>query len=166
MSGHTSNYEPKSAFGKWMHERLPIMELVKGQALDFPTPKNLNYWYTFGGILTFMLTPGGGGMTGSLRVSQAVPDSHVFVLASIGTHAIGYSMHKRPAYHPADDFQPVIFVAEAPLLTAAAVVAGPTAHAFAFSGGVSHVVTHPLAMSTTMPTEHPADVRVIHDDIE
>ena len=38
-----------------MHERLPIMELVQGQALDFPTPKNLNYWWTFGGILAVML---------------------------------------------------------------------------------------------------------------
>ena len=54
MSGH-SNYQPKSAFGKWMHERLPIMELVQCQALDFPTPKNLNYWWTFGGILAVML---------------------------------------------------------------------------------------------------------------
>src|SRR5262245_4439453 len=51
--------------------------------------------------------PGGGGMTGSLRVSQASADSHMFVLGSIGTHAIGYSMHKKPAYHPANDFQPV-----------------------------------------------------------
>jgi ubiquinol-cytochrome c reductase cytochrome b subunit len=38
-----------------MHERLPIMELVQGQALDFPTPKNLNYFWTFGGILAVML---------------------------------------------------------------------------------------------------------------
>ena len=38
-----------------MHERLPIMELVQVQALDFPTPKNLNYWWTFGGILAIML---------------------------------------------------------------------------------------------------------------
>ncbi len=60
--------------------------------------------------------PGGGGTTASLRVSQATVDSHVFVLASIGTHAIGYSMHKKPAYHPANDFQPVSFVADAPLL--------------------------------------------------
>jgi tripartite-type tricarboxylate transporter receptor subunit TctC len=60
--------------------------------------------------------PGGGGTTGSLRVSQAAADSHLFVLASIGTHAIGYSMHKKPAYHPAHDFQPVIFIADAPLL--------------------------------------------------
>ena len=54
MSG-PSNYKPTTAFGKWMHERLPIMELVQGQALDFPTPKNLNYWWTFGGILAVML---------------------------------------------------------------------------------------------------------------
>jgi tripartite-type tricarboxylate transporter receptor subunit TctC len=60
--------------------------------------------------------PGGGGMTGSLRVAQAPVDSHMFVLASIGTHAIGYSMHKKPPYHPANDFQPVIFIADAPLL--------------------------------------------------
>ena len=55
-------------------------------------------------------------MTGSLRVSQAAADSHMFVLASIGTHAIGYSMHSKPAYHPANDFQPVSFVADAPLM--------------------------------------------------
>jgi tripartite-type tricarboxylate transporter receptor subunit TctC len=61
-------------------------------------------------------SPGGGGLTGSLRVSQAAVDSHVFVLASIGTHAIGYSMHSKPAYHPANDFQPVAFVADAPLM--------------------------------------------------
>src|SRR5581483_2993578 len=60
--------------------------------------------------------PGGGGMTGSLRVSQAPADSHLFVLGSIGTHAIGYSMHRKPPYHPANDFQPVSFVADAPLL--------------------------------------------------
>ena len=60
--------------------------------------------------------PGGGGMTGSLRVSQAPADSHLFVLASIGTHAIGYSMYKKPPYHPANDFQPVALIADAPLL--------------------------------------------------
>ncbi len=49
------DYQPKSAFAKWFHERLPIMELVQGQALDFPTPKNLNYFWTFGGILAVML---------------------------------------------------------------------------------------------------------------
>jgi tripartite-type tricarboxylate transporter receptor subunit TctC len=60
--------------------------------------------------------PGGGGVTGSLRVAQAATDSHLFVLASIGTHAISYSMHKKPPYHPVNDFQPVSFIADAPLL--------------------------------------------------
>ncbi|MGE4247800.1 MAG: cytochrome bc complex cytochrome b subunit [Parvibaculaceae bacterium] len=54
MGGH-STYQPKSAAAKWLHERLPIVELVKSSALDFPTPKNLNYWWTFGGILALML---------------------------------------------------------------------------------------------------------------
>ena len=71
---------------------------------------------TIGQPIIIENTPGGCGMTGSLRVSQAPVDSHMFVLASIGTHAIGYSMHSKPLYHPANDFQPVIFVADAPLL--------------------------------------------------
>ena len=54
MSG-PSTYVPTSTFGKWMHERLPIYALVKESVLDFPTPKNLNYFWTFGGILTVML---------------------------------------------------------------------------------------------------------------
>ena len=59
---------------------------------------------------------GGGGMTGSLRVANAEVDSHTFVLGSIGTHAIGQSMHKKPPYDAATAFQPVILVADAPLV--------------------------------------------------
>jgi hypothetical protein len=40
-------------------------------------------------------------------------------------------------------------------VTAAALAAGPTADAVAFSGGVSHVVTHPLAMTTAAVTAMP-----------
>ncbi len=54
MSG-PSKYQPTSSVGKWFHERLPIVAFFKDHALDFPTPKNLNYWYTFGGILAVML---------------------------------------------------------------------------------------------------------------
>ena len=54
MSG-PSKYQPTSAVGKWFHERLPIVAFAKDHALDFPTPKNLNYWFTFGGILSVML---------------------------------------------------------------------------------------------------------------
>ncbi len=53
MSG-PSTYEPKSGFTKWMDERLPIIRFG-ADLMDFPTPKNLNYWWTFGGILAVML---------------------------------------------------------------------------------------------------------------
>ncbi|HKQ95844.1 MAG TPA: cytochrome b/b6 [Aestuariivirgaceae bacterium] len=54
MSGH-STYQPKSAVGRWFEERLPLMGFVRNHLLDYPTPKNLNYWWTFGGILSMML---------------------------------------------------------------------------------------------------------------
>ena len=38
-----------------MDERLPIGRLMHTQFVDFPTPRNLNYLWTFGGILTFCL---------------------------------------------------------------------------------------------------------------
>jgi ubiquinol-cytochrome c reductase cytochrome b subunit len=53
MSGH-SNYTPKTAFTKWLDARLPILRL-QAEILDFPTPRNLNYWWTFGGMLAFCL---------------------------------------------------------------------------------------------------------------
>jgi ubiquinol-cytochrome c reductase cytochrome b/c1 subunit len=54
MSGH-STYQPQSAFMKWMERRLPIAGLVYSSFVAYPTPRNLNYWWTFGGILTFLL---------------------------------------------------------------------------------------------------------------
>jgi len=38
-----------------MDERLPVGRMMHGQFVDFPTPRNLNYWWTFGGILMFCL---------------------------------------------------------------------------------------------------------------
>ena len=49
-----SEYVPKSKFGKWFNDRLPLLTLSNHLA-EYPTPKNLNYWWTFGGILTFCL---------------------------------------------------------------------------------------------------------------
>jgi len=63
--------------------------------------------------------PGGGGVPGSLRVSQAGPESHLVLMGSIGTHALAPSLHRKPAYDPVADFQPVILVADAPLVLAA-----------------------------------------------
>jgi quinol-cytochrome oxidoreductase complex cytochrome b subunit len=54
MSG-PSTYVPKSAIGRWFEARLPIAGLVHSSFVAYPTPRNLNYFWTFGGILTFML---------------------------------------------------------------------------------------------------------------
>jgi ubiquinol-cytochrome c reductase cytochrome b subunit len=55
MSGHESTYTPNSAFERWLDKRLPIIRFANDTAISFPTPKNLNYWYVFGGILAVCL---------------------------------------------------------------------------------------------------------------
>ena len=54
MSG-PSTYTPKSGIEKWLDQRLPLPRLMHDTISTFPTPKNLNWWYVFGGILTFCL---------------------------------------------------------------------------------------------------------------
>ncbi len=54
MSG-PSTYVPSSAIGRWFESRLPIMGLMHGSFVAYPVPRNLNYFWTFGGILSFML---------------------------------------------------------------------------------------------------------------
>ncbi|NBS34263.1 MAG: cytochrome b [Methylocystaceae bacterium] len=54
MSGH-SQYKPKSNFAKWLERRLPILSFMYDSFVAYPTPKNLNYLWTFGAILSFML---------------------------------------------------------------------------------------------------------------
>jgi ubiquinol-cytochrome c reductase cytochrome b/c1 subunit len=54
MSGH-STYVPKHPAAKWLESRLPILGLMHSSFIVFPNPRNLNYWWTFGGILSFML---------------------------------------------------------------------------------------------------------------
>ncbi len=55
MSGHSSSYEPTSRWGKWWDERLPVARMMHAQFVEFPTPRNLNYLWTFGGILFLCL---------------------------------------------------------------------------------------------------------------
>jgi len=54
MSG-PSKYTPKSAFARWLERRLPILGFMYDSFVVYPTPKNLNYLWTFGAILSFML---------------------------------------------------------------------------------------------------------------
>ncbi len=72
MSGH-SNYEPKTGFERWLDTRLPIIRLGYDSFVDFPTPKNLNYWWTFGAILAVCLVI--QIVTGIVLAMHYVPNS-------------------------------------------------------------------------------------------
>ena len=48
------HYEPKSNGEKWLHSRLPIAGLLY-DTLMLPTPKNLNWMWIWGIVLTFCL---------------------------------------------------------------------------------------------------------------
>jgi ubiquinol-cytochrome c reductase cytochrome b subunit len=52
---HQSTYKPGSAFERWLDQRLPIARLAHDSFGDYPVPKNLNYFWTFGGILAVFL---------------------------------------------------------------------------------------------------------------
>lgn len=55
MSGGHSQYVPSNGFMKWLDVRLPMPRLMYDSFIAYPVPRNLNGWYTFGGILSVML---------------------------------------------------------------------------------------------------------------
>ena len=56
---------------------MPLGGLVYSAAVSYPTPRNLNYWWTFGGILTFMLVA--QIITGVVLVMHFIPHvDHAF----------------------------------------------------------------------------------------
>ncbi len=100
---HESSYKPTSPTAKWWDERLPVARMMHDQFVDFPTPRNLNYLWTFGGILTFCLVaqivtgivlamhyvPTGDGAFDSLdRIRRDV--NYGWLIQSM--HAVGASM--------------------------------------------------------------------------
>lgn len=54
MSG-PSSYNPQNPALKWIERRLPLGGLIHSSFIAYPTPRNLNYWWTFGAILSMML---------------------------------------------------------------------------------------------------------------
>ncbi len=44
-----------NAILEWIDYRLPIISMLKHSAVDYPTPKNLNYWWNFGSLAGFFL---------------------------------------------------------------------------------------------------------------
>ncbi|BDW80795.1 cytochrome b [Erythrobacter sp. Dej080120_24] len=51
-----NQYEPKSAFTKWIDEKLPLPRLVyNAVGAGYPVPRNLNYMWNFGVLAGFFL---------------------------------------------------------------------------------------------------------------
>ncbi len=85
---HHSTYQPKTAITRWLDNRLPVIRLAYDSFLDFPTPRNLNYMWTFGGILTFCL--------GVQIVTGIVLAMHYAANASIAFDSIEHLMRNVP----------------------------------------------------------------------
>ena len=40
---------------RWIDHRLPVFTFLHHEANEYPTPKNLSYWWNFGSLAGFML---------------------------------------------------------------------------------------------------------------
>jgi ubiquinol-cytochrome c reductase cytochrome b subunit len=49
------SFEPKNPAVKWIEDRLPITGMLHHAMYEYPTPKNLSYWWTFGSLAGVML---------------------------------------------------------------------------------------------------------------
>ena len=57
---------------------------------------------------------GAGGNIAAEVTAKASPDGYTVMMATIGTHAINYSLYSKLPFHPIRDFTPIAFVGESP----------------------------------------------------
>ena len=50
------NKTEKKGFTNWIDERLPIFTFINHNLRDYPTPKNLNYFWNFGSLAGITLS--------------------------------------------------------------------------------------------------------------
>jgi tripartite-type tricarboxylate transporter receptor subunit TctC len=62
---------------------------------------------------------GAGGMSGSRKVADAKPDGYTMLLGTVGTHAQGQTLYKKPLYNAVTDFTPVALIADIPIVVIA-----------------------------------------------
>ncbi|EJF77268.1 hypothetical protein MCO_01447 [Bartonella sp. DB5-6] len=68
-------YFPKSALARWFGKCLLLFRLFYNVFVIFSVPRNLNYFYTFGGIVTVTLLS--QLFTGIVLALHYVPDVHL-----------------------------------------------------------------------------------------
>ncbi len=52
---NTGGRERGNRIARWIDHRLPIFTFIDHDLRDYPTPRNLNYWWNFGSLAGFML---------------------------------------------------------------------------------------------------------------
>ncbi len=71
-----------NAFLGWIEERIPLMRVANMHALQYPAPKNMNFWYVFGFLATIVLV--NQIVTGIWLTMNFVPSSEgAFVGSSV-----------------------------------------------------------------------------------
>ena len=54
-AGTPSSPSPYTGVVGWIDDRLPVFTYLQKEYGEYPSPRNFNYWWNFGAILTFML---------------------------------------------------------------------------------------------------------------
>lgn len=99
---HHGTYTPTSGIGKWMDARMPLPRLMYDSFVAYPVPRNLNYAYTFGGILTIFLVI--QIMTGIVLAMHYVPsaeeafDSVEHIMRDVNSGWLLRYMHQNGAH--------------------------------------------------------------------
>ena len=57
---------------------------------------------------------GAGGNIAADLTAKSAPDGYTLMLATIGTHAINYSLYSKLPFHPVRDFTPIALIGESP----------------------------------------------------
>ena len=46
---------PNNPIVSWIDKRMPIFTMMNKELVDYPTPRNLNYWWNFGSLAGIVL---------------------------------------------------------------------------------------------------------------
>ena len=71
---------------------------------------------TLGQAVVIENVGGAGGMTGSSRIAKGKKDGTSILLGTVGTHAQNQTLYAKPQYDAIADFDPVLLIAEVPLV--------------------------------------------------
>jgi quinol-cytochrome oxidoreductase complex cytochrome b subunit len=55
MATAQTTYSWKNPIIRWIDDRMPVFTLMQEHLVDYPAPKNLNYWWNFGSLAGIML---------------------------------------------------------------------------------------------------------------